>query len=114
MRISDLKNWLRRSLDPWAPVDDIPGQLEREGISFDFSNDFNRKISERLSGLPASRLQSEFLNSYVFTRVALTGVAAILILLLTIFLTQGTLSFDSVLGLTDSSEESIVFLLTGI
>jgi hypothetical protein len=51
--------------------------------------------------------------SSVFYRIALTGVAAIAILLISIFLMEGSLSFNSFLGLSDNYSESIVCLLTG-
>jgi len=49
----------------------------------------------------------------VFSRIALTGVAAIVILLISIFMVQGSLSLDSFLGLGNSYDESLVYLLTG-
>ena len=54
----------------------------------------------------------KFMN-LVFYRVAFTGVAAIVILLISIFLMEGSLSLNSLLGLRDNYDESIVCLLTG-
>jgi hypothetical protein len=51
--------------------------------------------------------------NFVFNRIALTGIAAIIVLLISIFLMEGSLSFNSFLGLSDSYDESIVCLLTG-
>ncbi len=51
--------------------------------------------------------------NFAFYRIALTGIAAIVILLISIFLMQGSLSFNSLLGLNDNYNESIVCLLTG-
>jgi hypothetical protein len=51
--------------------------------------------------------------NFAFYRVALTGVAAIVLLLISIFLMEGSLSFNSFLGLKDNYDESIVCLLTG-
>jgi hypothetical protein len=67
-----------------------------------------------LAGLSVSR-EVEFMKSmnFVFSRIALTGVAAIVVLLISIFLMEGSLSFNSFLGLNDSYDESIVCLLTG-
>lgn len=117
MKLNNIKELLRRSLDPSASVGDIPEQLGKEGVSIDFRSDFNDRISSRIFGTGAvlniERERVRTLN-YVFTRIALTGVAAILILLISIFLTEGYLSLDSFLGLNDTAEESMVFLLTGM
>jgi hypothetical protein len=51
--------------------------------------------------------------NYVFYRIALTGVAAIVILLISIYLMEGSVSINSFLGLGDTYDESIVCLLTG-
>jgi hypothetical protein len=51
--------------------------------------------------------------NFAFYRIALTGVAAIIVLLVSIFLREGSFSFNSFLGLSDNYDESIVCLLTG-
>jgi len=90
--------------------------FEKEGINFDFSIRFTDKVLDKIfsAGLTINR-EREFLKSmnYAFYRIAITGVAAIAILLISIFLMEGSLSFNSFLGLTDSYDESIVCLLTG-
>ena len=62
-----------------------------------------------------SILEVDFLKTmnYVFYRVTLPGVAAIVLLLISLFLMEGSLSFNSFLGLSDNYDESIVCLLTG-
>jgi hypothetical protein len=45
--------------------------------------------------------------------VALTGVAAIVILLISIFFVEGSISLNSLLGIGDTYDESIICLLTG-
>jgi hypothetical protein len=94
----------------------ISGKLEEEGIAYDFSESFKDKIIDKLfsSGQVINR-EVEFIRSmnFVFYRIALTGVAAIVILLISIFLMEGSLSFNSFLGITDNYDESIVCLLTG-
>ena len=51
--------------------------------------------------------------NFAFYRIALTGVAAIVVLLISIFFMEGSLSLNSFLGLSDNYDESIVCLLTG-
>ena len=95
---------------------EVSGKLEEEGISYDFSKGFGDKILDKLfsAGLTVNR-EVEFVKSmnFAFYRIALTGVAAIVVLLISIFLMEGSLSFNSFLGLSDSYDESIVCLLTG-
>jgi len=67
-----------------------------------------------LAGITVNK-EVEFLKSmtFAFNRIAITGVAAIILLLLSIFLMEGSISFNSFLGLSNSYDESIVFMLTG-
>jgi hypothetical protein len=116
MKPSEIKKLIISSLS----TDDNPGlasiKLEEEGITFDFHKGFEDKVLDRLfsAGLTINR-QVDFVKSmnFAFYRIALTGVAAIVILLISIFMMEGSLSFNSFLGLTDSYDESIVCLLTG-
>jgi len=59
------------------------------GIEFNFARDLNR----------------------VFTRVAITGIAAIILLLFSIFLTTGSVSFDSLSGAESYSEDNVISYL---
>ena len=90
--------------------------MEDESITFDFRPGFKDKILDKLfsAGLTVNN-EVEFIKSmnFAFYRIALTGVAAIVILLISIFFMEGSLSFNSFLGLGDSYDESIVCLLTG-
>jgi hypothetical protein len=94
----------------------VSRKLEDEGVSYDFSKGFGDKVLNRIfsTGLTVIT-EVEFLKTmkFAFYRIALTGVAAIVILLISIFLMEGSLSFNSFLGLGDSYDESIVCLLTG-
>ena len=116
MDTSEIKRLIINSLDPQKDTYDIPGQLENDGISYNFSSDFREKILNRVfsTGLKVSQ-QVEFVKyiNFAFYRIALTGVAAIVVLLISIFLKEGSLSFNSLLGLSDNYNESIVCLLTG-
>jgi hypothetical protein len=116
MKTSEIKKLLIDSLDPDTNTYEIPDQLEKEGLSYDFRYGFREKILNRVfsTGLKVSQ-QVEFVKymNFAFYRIALTGVAAIVILLISIFLKEGSLSFNSLLGLSDNYNESIVCLLTG-
>lgn len=116
MNSSEIKKLLISSLDINSDPRDVALKLEEEGISYDFSKNFGDKVLGRIfsAGLTVTN-ELEFLKTmnFAFYRIALTGVAAIVILLISIFLTEGTLSFNSFLGLNDTYDESIVCLLTG-
>jgi len=90
--------------------------LEGEGVSYDFGNGFSDKIIDKIFSMGYSvKSKVEFVKSldFAFYRVAFTGVAAIVIMLISIFLMEGTISFNSFLGISDNYDESIVCLLTG-
>lgn len=115
MKASEIKRLLtgfaEQKQDEGVKVEDLQDQL-----NYDFSNGFTgRVLNSIFSARQAETREIEFslsLNA-VFSRIAITGVAAIVLLLISIFLMQGSLSFDSILGLSDSQTESILCLLTG-
>ena len=116
MNKSDLKKLMIDSTDAESNAVKIPEMLEQEGISFNFSDNFGDQVIDKLfsAGLTLTR-RVEFVKymNFAFYRVALTGIAAIIILLLSIFLKEGSISFNSFLGLNDNYDESIICLLTG-
>lgn len=116
MKPAEIKKLIIDSLDAGADAEDIAGKIENEGFSYDFSKDFSNRVLDKIfTASPAIIRQIEFtkrLNT-VFYRVAITGVAAIILLLISIYLMEGTLSVNSFLGITDSFDESTICLLTG-
>ena len=116
MNTSEIKNLIISSLNQDADTSEVSGRMEEEGISYNFSENFGDKVLDKLfsAGLTVKR-EVEFVKymNFAFYRIALTGVAAIVILLISIFLMQGSLSINSFLGFSDSYDESIVCLLTG-
>jgi hypothetical protein len=117
MDSSEIKKMLIASLNAEADTTEIPGKLEERGIMYGFSHGFSDKIIDRVfsGGVVKIARQAELLRymNAAFYKVALTGVAAIIVLLISIFLTEGSLSFNSFLGLSDNYDESIICLLTG-
>jgi hypothetical protein len=116
MNTSEIKKLMISSLNEDADTVEVSGKLRDEGISYQFSHTFGDKVLNKLfyAGIAVTR-EVEFVKymNFAFYRIALTGVAAIVILLISIFLMQGSLSFNSFLGLSDNYDESIVCLLTG-
>jgi hypothetical protein len=116
MKPADIKKLIIDSLDAGTDSEGIPGQLENEGVSYDFGNGFTDRVLDKVFTLsPASIREIEFTRrlSAIFYRIAITGAAAIILLLISIYITEGTLSVNSFLGLTDSFDESTICLLTG-
>lgn len=116
MRADELKKMIIMSLESDPATGTLPDELEEAGVTYRFKDDFAEMIMKRLEAaesLPPA--DSEFFINMrlAFYRVALTGIAAIILLLISMLLGQGTLSFDSILGLGDLHDESIICLLTG-
>lgn len=116
MKPAEIKELIINSLSSDSDSGDTMRKLEEAGLKYSFSDGFRNKVLDRLfSATVAVNREMDFVRSMssVFYRIALTGIAAIVILLISIFLMEGSLSFNSFLGLSDSYNESIVCLLTG-
>jgi hypothetical protein len=116
MKPAEVKEMMIKSLSVESDTEDLSGRLEEAGVEYSFSESFKDKVLDRIfSASVTVHREIEFLRSMntVFYRIALTGVAAIVLLLISIFLMEGSISFNSFLGLSDSYDESIVCLLTG-
>ncbi len=117
MNPTEIKKLIIASAAEQADPNEIPGRLEDEGVSFDFSSDFNDKVIARIFREKLTVIREPDFGkslSKVFYRIALTGVAAIVLLLLSIFLMEGSFSLNSFLGMGSTYDESVFCLLTGI
>jgi len=116
MKRERIKELIERSIVDDREGDETWRKLEEAGISYDFRPGFRERVIDRLftAGIVVNR-EVEFLRSWnsAFLRIALTGVAAIIILVISIYLVDGSFTFNSILGLNDNYDESIVCLLTG-
>jgi hypothetical protein len=116
MKPAEVKGLMISSLSAENDSVDVLKKLEEAGVEYSFSNGFRDKIIDRISSAAITvNREIDFVRSMntIFYRIALTGVAAIVLLLISIFLSEGSLSFNSFLGLKDSYDESIICLLTG-
>jgi hypothetical protein len=116
MKPAEIKDLIIKSLSSDSDSGDVLRKLEEAGVKYSFSDGFSSKVLNRIfSASVTVNREIDFIRSMnsVFYRIALTGVAAIVIMLISIFLMEGSLSFNSFLGLSDSYNESIVCLLTG-
>lgn len=116
MKPSEIKELIIRSLDSDADTRDVSGKLENEGVYYDFGKGFSDSVLTSILpvGLKVKR-EIEFLRrmNFAFKSIAISGVAAIIVLMISIFLMEGSISIDSFLGLRDNYDESIICLLTG-
>lgn len=115
MKTSEIKRLIISSLENEHDGEEASSGIQ-EVLAWDFSEGFEDRLLARLSNEPALvKREYEFNRSLnlAFYRVAFTAAAAIILLMLSIFLKEGTLSFDSLLGMSDGYGESIVCLLTG-
>ncbi len=72
-----------------------------------FGDGFSKTVLDRIEAM------ADDSNLYhLFKRFALGGVAAILILLISVYFTDGNLSTDSLLGLSDLSTDNILLALS--
>lgn len=115
MRTSELKKIIIRLMDGEEPDRDLLMKIREAGADYSFSDNFTERVlaSINKTSLVLNR-ETEFLRSFdnIFYRIAITGIAAIVLLLISIYISQGTISFDSFLGLTDANYESIISVLT--
>lgn len=115
MQAEEIKKIIIGSLDVNANASKAAKQLDDEGLSFDFREGFtDRVIGKIFTTQPAADRELDFIRNlnFVFKRIALTGVAAIVLLFLSILIAEGSFSLNSFLGLGNVSDESIVCLLT--
>jgi len=116
MKSSEIKELIISSLESDADTRDVYGQLEKEGVFYDFGKGFTDSVLGRLFHVGVKvRREIEFMRSmnFAFKSIAISGVAAIIVLMISIFLMEGSISIDSFLGLRDNYDESIICLLTG-
>jgi len=115
MNSSEIKKLMISSLEDGTDNSALSSELQKV-LGYDFREGFEERVLGRISGegtVPELQYEADRNLSLAFYRIALTGVAAIVFLTLSIFLNEGSLSFDSFLGLNDVYSESIVCLLTG-
>jgi hypothetical protein len=115
MKPEEIKNLLLNSLSTDEQTESQYSDLEEAGVSYSFNHGFTDKVLEKVFVAREKINQKVEFTKYMnlaFYRIALTGAAAIILLLISMYLAEGSLSFKSILGLGDNYEESIICLLT--
>lgn len=89
--------------------------LKKEVIPvYSFSNRFRDNVMDRISEKAVFLLfRPDFLTSFneSFRRVAFAGVAAIIVLMVIMFISQGSISYDTLLGIDATVDDSLISLL---
>ncbi|MBI5008635.1 MAG: hypothetical protein HZB98_03075 [Bacteroidia bacterium] len=115
MKTSEIKKRIIGSLENEHNDKKAVASLQ-EALAWDFSEGFEERVLAKLR-IERSEVRYEYEFNHnlnlVFYRVAFTAAAAIIFLMLSVFLKEGSLSFDSLLGMSDGYSESIVCMLTG-
>lgn len=114
MKKDDVKELLLRSI-----TDDISKEervILQDNVlpDYKFSTEFNNKVMRQVSGLKISSLRRHDIIAGMdnaFLKIALTGAAAIILLAVSLFVSQGSLSYDTLLGLDTSVDEGLISLL---
>ncbi len=115
MKPDEIKDLLLRSLSSELESNerDI---IDRELIGdHRFSDGFRERVMSRIvSGKIYINGKREIIRSFdkVFLRVAIPGAAAILILALSLFLSQGSLSYDTLLGIDNQVDGVLISLMS--
>jgi hypothetical protein len=116
MKKSEIKDLMISSLDEGADVGKTALRFEEGKVKYGFSNGFTDRVLDRIftAGVSLNR-EIDFIRNlnFAFRSIAISGVAAIIFLLISIFAMEGKISFNSFLGLKDNYDESIVCMLTG-
>ncbi len=116
MKPAEIKELILSSLDAESVSEDVYSGLEKEGVSYDFGKGFRDAVLNRIFPVAVKVKQEiEFIRNmnFAFRSVAISGVAAIIVLVISIFLMEGSFTINSFLGLKDNYDESIICLLTG-
>ncbi len=118
MKPLEIKKLIIDSLNVDLSTADFSEKLETEGVDYDFSESFEEEVLNNIFGEKSYSIRdSEFVSnlSLLVSRVAITGIAAIIILLISIFITEGgSFSINSLVGLGDVYNEGLIYLLGGI
>ena len=83
-------------------------------VDYDFGENFEKNVLAKIIDKgKLIRLEFDKRLRLAFRSVSIAAAAAIIFMMVSIFLKDGELSFDSLLGIEDGYSESIVYLLTG-
>ena len=85
-----------------------------EKVDYDFKKGFEKNVLAKiLDRGKFIRYEFDKRLRFAFKSVSIAAAAAIILMMISIFLNEGNLSVDSLLGVEDGYSESIVYVLMG-
>jgi len=113
MKYKEFKNLIINSLE--KENDDGKITLELlEKVDYDFKKGFEKNVLAKiLDRGKIIRYEFDRRLRLAFKSVSIAAAAAVVLMMLSIFLNEGNLSVDSLLGVEDGYNESIVCVLMG-
>ncbi len=91
-------------------IEEIRNRMK--GTSFHFKKGFAERVLAKVKdAVPVIEVDFSSQLIALFKKLALTGVAAIIILLIAIYLTAGSLNKETVVGVDTSSDDNLVSYL---
>lgn len=112
---SEIEKLLHASLEPDADPVKVRGEMESFFADYDFKSDFKDRLFQALFPIEQKLIRYEFFKSigWAFSRVAIISAAAIILLLISIFVNEGSFSLNAIFGFSDNYDETIISMLTG-
>ena len=113
MKDGGIKNIIISSLEKENDYGQVTLEL-LEMVDYDFEKGFAESVLAKIIER-GKLIRHEFDNQLrlAFKSVSIAAAAAAILIMVSIFLNEGNLSVDSLLGVGDDYSESIVYLLTG-
>lgn len=112
---SEIEKLLLASLDRDADPVKVHGEMKALLPDYDFKSDFKDIVLKALFSGVQNVKRIEFLKSisWAFSRVAIISVAAIVLLLISIFINEGSFSLNAIFGISENYDDTILSMLTG-
>lgn len=105
--------WLDEALATNTELQKEKRELEAlHGLLADYSPMFKPGFADRVLDVAYNKPVLGDNLYFLFKRFALTGVAAIIALLILVYFTDGSFSFDAMLGLSDLSKDNLLLALS--
>ncbi len=107
------QNRLNRALASDRALAHEKQEMERMRKTFsEYAPSFKPGFSERITNKIYHIANNDDNLWFLFKRFALTGVAAIVFLLITVYLSEGSFSLNSLLGLSDLTTDNLLLALS--
>ena len=113
MKNMEIKNLIINSLKEDNDTGKITAELLTR-VDYDFGKDFEKNVITKIfNGSKLIKYEFDKRLRLAFKSVSIAASVAVILLATSIFLKEGNLSVNSLLGVEDDYSESIVYLLTG-